>query len=143
MIALMGQWRLLLAAGAGAAVLGLLALWRLEAGHAQRLQAQLAAAQALARSAQAQAAAAGDAAAVVAAGAARDQHTLTIHTENSHVLQAAPGSATSLDPGLNAAGRRGLCGYAAYDGDPACVQLRGDGAGQRSPAGAADAPAGR
>jgi hypothetical protein len=143
MIALLSQWRLVAAAGAGAVVLGLFALWRLEAGHARQLQAQVLAAQAAQQSAQAQASAAGDAEQVVAQGAARDQNTLAVHEENSHAIEAASGSGQSLDPDLNAAGRRGLCGFAAYAADPACVQLRGDDPGQRPQAGGADGPAPR
>jgi hypothetical protein len=142
MTALISQWKLLLAGGAAAALLGLFALWRLEVSHARTLQDQVQAAQAAQKNAEAQTAAASDAEAVVASGAARDQRTLAVHTENSHAIQAAQGAGQSLDPDLNAAGRRGLCALDAYTADPACVPLRGDGSGQRPQAGAADAPAG-
>ncbi len=140
MIALLSQWRLAAAGCAGAAVLALFGLWRLEAGHARRLQDEAAAAQAGQKSAQAQAAAAGSAVAVVAAGAQRDARDQTLHEENSHAIAAISGSGQSLDPDLNAAGRRGLCGYAAYAGDPACIQLRSPDPGQRPQAGGTDGP---
>jgi hypothetical protein len=143
MIALLGQWRILLAAGSFVLVAGLFALWRLEAGHVQALQAQVQAAQAAQKGAEAQASAASDAEAVVADGAARDDHTLAVHEENSHAIEAVSGSGQSLDPDLNAAGRRGLCGYDAYADSPDCVQLRGDGPGQRPQAGGANGAAAR
>jgi hypothetical protein len=138
---LTGQWRLIAAGGAALLVLTLLGLWRLEAGHVRQLQAQVAVAQAAQKDAQAQADAASDAEAVVADGAARDLHTDTVHEENSHAIDAASGAGQSLDPDLNTAGRLGLCGYAAYADDPACLQLRGDGSRQRPQAGGADGPA--
>ena len=141
MIALLTQWKWLAAGGGAAAMLGLVALWRLEAGHAARLQSELQTAQAAQAGAAVDAAATSDAEAVIAGGAVRDQQTLAIHAENSHALTAASGSGQSLDPDLNAAGRRGLCGYAAYAADPACVQLRGTDPGQRPQAGGADSPA--
>ena len=70
--------------------------------------------------------AAGQAAsAVVDKGAARDQLTLNIHTDNAHAIAAAPGSNARLDPALNAVGRRGLCRFGVYAADPACAGLRG------------------
>jgi hypothetical protein len=141
MIALLSQWRMIAVAGVGAVVLGLFGLWRLEAGHARRLQDQVAAAQAGQKSALAQATAAGHAEAVVAAGAQRDRRDEIQHQENSHAIASVSGSGQSLDPDLNAAGRRGLCGYDAYVGDPACVQLRGPDPGQRPQTGGADVAA--
>jgi uncharacterized membrane protein YcjF (UPF0283 family) len=141
MIAILSQWRLLAAAGVGAVVLGLFALWRLEAGHARRLQDQVIAAQAGQKSAQAQASAAESAETVVAEGAQRDGRTQALHEENSHAIAAVSGSDQSLDPDLNAAGRRGLCVYRAYFDADACIQLRGPDPGQRPPAGGADSPA--
>jgi uncharacterized membrane-anchored protein YhcB (DUF1043 family) len=141
MIALLTQWRALTAAAVVAVILGLLALWRLEAQQARRLQDQLQAAATARAGAQAQAAAAGAAEAVIAAGAGRDQRTVTQHMENSHDIQAASGAGQSLDRDLNAAGRRGLCAYAVYQSDPDCLSLRGADPGQRPPAGGADAAA--
>ena len=143
MIALLSQWKML---GIGAlclALAGLFAAWRLEAGHAQRLAQQAAAAQAADHMDQAKAAASQAATAVVAQGADRDAGTLNLHEENSHALETASGFAQSLDPELDAAGRRGLCGFAAYATDPACVQLRGPDPGQRPQAGGPNAPAAR
>jgi hypothetical protein len=137
MIALLIQWKTMLAAGLAAAVLGLFALWRIEAGHARRLEGQVQAALAAQKGAESQAAAAGQAEAVVASGAQRDQRTITLHAENSHAIQTAEGSGQSVDPALNAAGRRGLCAYPSYAADPQCIQLLGaDPAGRPSARGA-------
>jgi hypothetical protein len=141
MIALISQWKVWAAAGSAALLVSLFALWRLEAGHAQSLQAQLQQAQAAAKQAQAQSAAAADAETVIANGAVRDQHTVTVHSENSHAIQSAEGASQALDPGLNAAGRRGLCAYDSYAADPACVQLRGHDSGPGPPTGQPDAAA--
>jgi hypothetical protein len=140
MIALLSQWKTL---GLGALCLlvaALFALWRIEAGHAHKLAQQADAARAADSMDQAKAAASQTAASVVDAGADRDQHTLNLHEENSHAIEAAPGYGQSLDPDLNAAGRRGLCGFAAYADDPDCVQLRGADPGGRPQAGGADGP---
>jgi hypothetical protein len=139
---ILAHWRLAAWGGLAAALAVALGLWRMEAGRAERLQASLAAAQAAAAASQAHAAAATDAASTVAAGAQRDAATQSLHQENEHALQAAPGSGQGLDPALNDAGRRGLCAYRAYSADPACVQLLGPGSGQRPDAGASDPPAG-
>lgn len=138
---LLSQWRLCAWAGLAAVVAVLAGLWRLEAGRAAHFQSALQAAQAAQANAQAQASATTAAGAVVAAGAARDAATRDTHTENEHAIQSAPGSGQGLDPALNDAGRRGLCGYRAYAADPGCVQLRGAGPGQRPNPGAADASA--
>jgi hypothetical protein len=141
MIALLGQWKTI---GLGALCLmlaTLFALWRIEAGRARALEQQATAARTADRLDQAKAAAGQDAARVIGAGAGRDQHALTLHMENSHALEGAPGYGQSLDPELNAAGRRGLCGFAAYASDPACVQLRGADPAGRPQAGGADGPA--
>lgn len=138
---LLSQWRAAGLAALCAALAGVALLWRLEANHAGNLEQQRQAAKAADRVDQAKAAAAGDAAITVAAGAARDARTQTLHEENSHAIQSAPGAGQSLDPGLNAAGRRGLCAYRAYADDPACIQLRGPDSGQRPTAGGAGAPA--
>lgn len=143
MIALLGQWKTL---GLGALCLlvaTLFALWRIEAGHARTLAQQVAAARAADAMDRTKAGASQAAVGVVEAGASRDQRTLNLHMENSHAIEAAPGSGQSLDPDLNAAGRRGLCGFAAYASDPACVQLRGADPAGRPQAGGADGPAAR
>lgn len=143
MIALLSPWKSL---GLGALCLllaALFALWRLEAGHARRLSEQVLAARAADGMDQAKAAASQNAAAVVGQGADRDGRTLNLHTENSHAIETARGADQSLDPDLNAAGRRGLCGFDAYAADPACVQLRSADPGRRPQAGAADGAAAR
>ncbi|HUO23659.1 MAG TPA: hypothetical protein VMU59_14175 [Caulobacteraceae bacterium] len=117
-------------------------LWRAEAGHAARLQAELEAAKGAAAMANADAKASQAAGTVIAAGAARDAAGEARHEENDHAIQTAPGSGQGLDPGLNSAGRRGLCLYGAYRGDPACVQLLGPDPAGLSDAGAADPAAG-
>jgi hypothetical protein len=138
---LLAHWRTAAWAALAAAVVLAIGLWRLEAAHAARLQSQLAAAQSAQASAEAHAAAAVGAGATVAAAAQRDAHTVNQHTENANVIQSASGAAQGLDPALNAAGRRGLCAYRAYAAEPACVQLRGPGPGQRPDASPANAPA--
>jgi hypothetical protein len=143
MMALIAQWRIAAGGCAAAAALALLALWRLEAAHARRLQDQVQAAQAAQRDAQAQAAASGEAASVVAEGAQRDRRAIVIHSENSHAIQTAPGSGETLDPAVNNAGRRGLCSYASYAADPQCFQLSGAGSAGDAQAGSADTVAKR
>jgi hypothetical protein len=138
---LLSQWKTAGLVALLALLALLLALWRIEAGHARKLAQQAAAAQAADRQDQAKAAASQAAEATVDRGADRDTHTLTLHTENTHAIEAAAGFGQGLDPGLNAAGRRGLCGFAAYQADPACVQLRGPDPGGRPQAGGADGPA--
>lgn len=66
-----------------------------------------------------------DAATTADRRAQRDQLSITLHEDNLHAIQSAPGAAAAVDPALNAAGRRGLCGYAAYSDDPGCAGLRG------------------
>ena len=138
---LLSHWRTAGLAALCAALAGLALLWRIEADRARGLEQQLQAAKAAGQVDQAKAAAAGDAETTVAAGADRDARALAQHAENSHAIQTAPGADQGLDPGLNAAGRRGLCAYRAYRNDPACVQLRGPDPGQRPPAGGAGGPA--
>jgi hypothetical protein len=65
------------------------------------------------------------AATIADSGARRDELAITIHTENAHALQTAPGAAAGVSPDLNRAGRRGLCKYQSYVDDPACAGLRG------------------
>ena len=139
---LLSQWRSIGLAALCAALASMALLWRIEADRVRGLQQQVQAAQTADRVEQGKAVAAGEAETVTAQGAARDAHALAQHMENSHALQIAPGADQSLDPDLNAAGRRGLCAYEAYGDDPACVQLRGADSGQRPPTGGADGPAG-
>lgn len=139
----LAHWRLAILAGLAAAAALALGLWRAEIGHAARLQGQLDAARAGAASAQAQAAAGLQAAAVAAAGARRDAWVQDQHRENQDAIQSATGSDQSLDPQLNAAGRRGLCQFAVYRADPACISLLGSDPGQRPQSGDGDAPAAR
>ena len=134
---LLSQWRLCAWAGLAVAIAMLAGLWRLEAGRTAHLQSTLRAAQAAQANAQADAAAATAAGALAAAGAARDAGARQTHTENAYAIQSAPGSGQGLDPALNDAGRRGLCGYRAYQSDPACIQLRGPDSSQRPDAGSA------
>jgi hypothetical protein len=96
-------------------------------GDRQLASAQQAAATAKGEAAVAngQAEAQHQAATVADAGARRDSLTVTIHTDNEHAIQAAPGAAAGVDPDLNRVGRRGLCRYRAYADDPACAGLRG------------------
>ena len=138
---LLSQWRTVALGALCAALAGLALLWRLEAAHVRDLQQQVQAAKTAGRLDQAEAAATGAAETVVDAGAGRDAQTLAQHEDNSHAIQSAPGAAQSLDPGLNAAGRRGLCAYQAYADAPDCLQLRGPDPGQRPAAGGADRPA--
>lgn len=138
---LLSQWKPLALAGLCAALASLFALWRIEARHAQHLALQVEAARAAEVMDQAQAAASRSAAGVASRGAGRDARTLDLHTENSHAIESARGFGQSLDPELNAAGRRGLCGFAAYASDPACVQLRGPDPRRGPHADVADAPA--
>ncbi|MEI9890918.1 MAG: hypothetical protein WDN45_10395 [Caulobacteraceae bacterium] len=141
MIALLSQWKTLSLGALCLLVAALFALWRMEAGHAQRLAQQTAEARAADGMDRAAAAASRAAATVIGQGADRDMRTLNQHVENSHAIQTARGSDQSLDPDLNAAGRRGLCGFDSFAADPACVQLRGLDPGQRPQAGGADGPA--
>ena len=69
--------------------------------------------------------------------ARQDALTITLHQDNAHALEAAPGADAPLDPALNLAGRRGLCRYAAYAGDVSCAGLFQGSAGQLQPAGPA------
>ena len=138
---LLGHWKTAVLAALGASMALLLALWRIEAGHARRLEQAAVAAQAADRQDQAKAAASQAAESTIDRGAARDAQALTLHTENTHAIGGAAGSGQGLDPDLNAAGRRGLCGFASYAEDPACVQLRGADPGGRPQAGGADGPA--
>jgi hypothetical protein len=136
------HWRMAAWAGLAGALALALGLWRMEAARSAQLQTALTAARGEGAMAKAQAQATSDASAVVQAGAARDQQTQTQHVENDHAIQAAPGSGQGLDPGLNDAGRRGLCAYRAYRDTAPCVQLLGPDSGQRPDGGASDAPAG-
>ena len=142
---LLSRWRTAGLAALCAVAAGLFLLWRFEAGRARALAGQVAAAQAAAQAAervdQSMAAAAGEARAVASNGAARDARNLAQHGENRDAIQTAPGADQGLDPGLNAAGRRGLCAYQAYRGDPDCLQLRGPHPAGRPPADAPDGPA--
>lgn len=141
MIALLTHWKALGLAGLGLVLAAALTLWRLEAGRAGRLEQQVLAAQTAGKADQAKAMASQAAETVVDQGASRDIRALNLHMENSHAIETAPGYGQGLDPQLNAAGRRGLCGFQAYAEDPACIQLRGVDSGQRPQAGGADAAA--
>jgi len=84
--------------------------------------------------------------AAVATGAAiadhravQDQLSITVHQDNAHAIEAAPGASALIDPGLNDAGRRGLCRYAAYAGDPGCAGLLQGNTSQLPPTGTANA----
>ena len=138
---LLSRWRTVAVGALCAGLAGLALLWRIEADRVRGLEQQVQAAKTAGRIDQAQAAAAGDAETVTDSGAGRDAQTLAQHEDNSHAIQTAPGAAQSLDPGLNAAGRRGLCAYEAYRDAPECLQLRGPDPGQRPAAGGADGPA--
>jgi hypothetical protein len=138
---LLSQWRTVALGALCAALAGLALLWRIEADRVHSLRQQAQAAKTAGRLDQAQAMAAGDAETVVGAAAGRDADTQAQHEDNSHAIQTAPGAAQSLDPGVNAAGRRGLCAYQAYRDAPDCLQLRGPDPGQRPAAGGADGPA--
>lgn len=82
------------------------------------------------------------AAAIIAdRGTQRDQLSITLHEDHAHALQSAPGATAQVDPALNAAGRRGLCEYAAYSADPGCAGLRGGDPAQLPQAGPGDPPA--
>ncbi len=85
-----------------------------------------------------QTAATADASSIADRGARRDELTITLHEDHAHALQSTPGADAPLPAGLNLAGRRGLCGYAAYAADPGCVGLRGDDPAQLPPAGGGD-----
>jgi hypothetical protein len=141
MIALLSQWKALSLGALCLLAAALFALWRIEAGHARRLAQQTLDARAAAAMGQAAATASRTAATVVGRGAERDLRTLNQHEEDSHAIQTARGYDQRLDPDLDAAGRRGLCGFDAYAEDPACVQLRGPDPGRRPQAGGADGPA--
>ena len=136
------HWRAAVWAALAAAAALAFGLWRAQIGETARLRGELAVAQGQSAMAQAQAKASGAASAVVAAGAAREGQTLAQHTENQHDIQAAPGADQALDPGLNDAGRRGLCAYRAYRDDPQCVQLLGADPADLSDTGGPDAAAG-
>lgn len=117
-------WPVIAALGGLGAVAGFaLYIHELQAGKA-RAEAQAAQQHAVAVVQTGQAAAAGQAAQIVSQGA--QQHDLTIHVqqENDRAILAAPGAAQAVDPRLNDIGRRGLCRYAAYAGDPECAGLR-------------------
>lgn len=90
-----------------------------------------------------QAAAAQSAASIADAGTQRDALTITVHQDNAHAIAAAPGASARIDPALNAAGRGGLCRYAAYAGDPGCAGLLAGDPALVPPARQADTPAGR
>lgn len=66
---------------------------------------------------------AGEATEIIARGADRDAATDEITRRNEDAIAHAPGAGQRLDPGLNRAGRLGLCQYAAYRDSPECVQL--------------------
>jgi type II secretory pathway component PulM len=49
--------------------------------------------------------------------------------ENDHAIHAAPGATESVGADLDRAGRAALCLRRAYQSDPGCAALRGDGGG--------------
>ncbi len=63
-----------------------------------------------------------DAIATVGAAQRRDETISTITEENDRAIKSAPGADAPVDPAVAAAGRRGLCRYAANRGKPECVQ---------------------
>lgn len=71
-----------------------------------------------------QSSATASAAAIADQGARRDAVEITLHEDHANAIQAAAGAAAPVDPALNDAGRRGLCGYAAYLNDAGCAGLR-------------------
>ncbi len=48
-----------------------------------------------------------------------------LSTENADAIAKAPGAGQRLDPGLNDAGRRGMCRRPAYAQSAECLQLLG------------------
>lgn len=71
--------------------------------------------------AEGQTAAGRDAVGITAADAKADAATANINRENENDIRNAPGADTPVDPALAAAGRRGLCRYAAYRDRPECL----------------------
>lgn len=71
--------------------------------------------------AEGQTAAGRDAVGITAADAKADAATSNINRENENAIRNAPGADAPVDPALAAAGRRGLCRYAAYAGRPECL----------------------
>lgn len=74
---------------------------------------------------------------LIAAGAAiadkgrdRDARTVVIREANRDAIRSSPGADAPLDPRLVARWRSGLCDYAAYHDDPACVAMRAGGPGE-------------
>ena len=90
---------------------------------AQSQAPKIAAAQGAAAVAAGQGGAQADAAQILDAASQRLATTLATHQENARAISAAPGADAPLDPRLNDAGRRGLCRFSAYAGDPDCAGL--------------------
>lgn len=76
-------------------------------------------------------------------GVQRDALTITVHQDNAHAIETAAGAGVRLDPGVNSAGRRGLCRYAAYAGNPSCARLFQDHPAVLPPGGGSDPAPGR
>lgn len=132
--------------GVGLAVAGALAWAGIQTTRLHHAEKQAAAAKVVAQIsadhaivASGQVAAMQSAAEIADAGAQRQAVDITVHQDNAHAIQAAPGSAVRLDPALNAAGRRGLCRYPAYADDPGCAGLRPDHPAALPPTGQPDA----
>ena len=106
-----------------------------------RQQAAVAHAQAVVATGQAEATQ--DAQAIQSAGSQRDSLAITLHEANDHALQSTPGASDPVAAAVNAAGRRGLCGYAAYANDPGCAGLRVADPAQLPQSHTADAPSAR
>lgn len=71
--------------------------------------------------AEGQTAAGRDAVGITAADAKADATTSNINRENENAIRNAPGAEDAVNPELAAAGRRGLCRYAAYRDRPECL----------------------
>lgn len=71
-------------------------------------------------------------------GVRRDARTDSIHEEHAHAIASTHGADAPIDRALNDTGRRQLCDYAAYQGDPECDRLRGAHPAQLPDSGARD-----
>ena len=137
----LGRW----VAGASVLALVLGLLW---ADHAH-LKAQVAQLAQKAASEHAQAVqqtgqsnAQSDAAKIIDQGRAKADVTVHIQQENRNAILAAPGASDGVDPGLMSALVGGLCRYAGYSSDPACLKLRAVDPGLVPPASSPSSAAG-
>jgi len=87
-----------------------------------------------------QAAASGDAAKITDAAVTRDRIIERTHEINRQTIITAPGADAPLDRELLRRARVGLCGHAAYAGDPGCAELRAADRAVLPPAGSAGRP---